>query len=149
MRDFANMDALLVVALEVEWVLVELEEIPFELLKAKHEEAVVANVVEKQVNALNDSFIKKNKQGISLGHGIGSLNTTTFLVCQICNLIDHVVTICPKIGDLKLKCGKCSLPHKTKNYGFKCGYCVGMGHTEINVGRKGRRPNQIQLQIIT
>jgi hypothetical protein len=131
------MDALLVVALEVEWVLVELEEIPFELLKAKHE-GVVDNVVEKQVNALNDSFIKKNKQGISLGHGTGSPNVNTFLVCQVCNLVDHVATICAKIGDFKLKCGKCNLPHKTKNCGFKCGYYVGMGHTENKCWMKGK-----------
>jgi hypothetical protein len=57
-------------------------------------------------------------------------------MCQICNLVDHVVPICPEIGDLKLKCGKCSLPHKTKNYGFKCGYCVGMGHIENKCWKK-------------
>jgi hypothetical protein len=60
MRDYVNMDALLTIALEVEWVLVELEEIPFELLRVEHEDGVVANVVEKQVDELNDSFIKNN-----------------------------------------------------------------------------------------
>lgn len=38
MRDYANMESLFNVALEVEWVLVELGEILFELLKEKHEE---------------------------------------------------------------------------------------------------------------
>ncbi len=59
MRYYLNMDALLAIALQVEWVLVELEEIPFELLRVDHEEGVVANVVQKQINVLNDSFIKK------------------------------------------------------------------------------------------
>jgi hypothetical protein len=57
MRGYMNMDALFVATLEVEWVLVELEDISFELLKVEHEEGVVVDVVDKQVNALNDSFI--------------------------------------------------------------------------------------------
>lgn len=38
MKDYANMESLLNVALEVEQILVELSEIIFELLKEKHEE---------------------------------------------------------------------------------------------------------------
>ncbi len=60
MKDYANMDALFAIALEVEWVLAKLEKIPFELLRVEHEKGVVADVVKKQVNVLNDSFIKKN-----------------------------------------------------------------------------------------
>lgn len=45
MKDYANMDALLAIALELEWVSVELEKISFELLGVEHEEGVVANVV--------------------------------------------------------------------------------------------------------
>lgn len=60
MRDYVNMDALLAITLEVEWVLVELQEIPFELLKVEHEEGVLADAAKKQINVLNDSFIKEN-----------------------------------------------------------------------------------------
>jgi hypothetical protein len=44
-------------------------------------------------------------------------------VCQICRANCHIGTTCPRIGDLKPKCAKCGLLHKTKNCGIKCGYC--------------------------
>ncbi len=118
-------------------VLVELEKIPFELLRVEHEEGVVVDVVKRQVNALNDSFIRKIKQGTSSCHGTRSMNANTFLVCQTCNLVDHVVTICPKFGELKPKRGKCGLLHKTKNCGFKCGQYASMGHTKNKCWKKG------------
>ncbi len=51
-------------------------------------------------------------------------------MCQICKSHDHIATTSPHIGDLKLKCAKCGLPHKTKLCGIRCGYCFGMGYTE-------------------
>ncbi len=48
MWNYANMDALLVVALEIERILVELGEIPIELLKEDQEEGFITNaIVEK------------------------------------------------------------------------------------------------------
>jgi hypothetical protein len=87
-------------------------------------------VVEKQVNALNDSLINAFKQGTSSSHEVRSPNAKTSLVCQICNLVYHVVTICPRIKDLKPKCGKWGLPHRIENCDLKCGYYTGMGHIE-------------------
>jgi hypothetical protein len=83
---------------------------------------------------LNESFINFFRQGITLGHGVRSFGANTTSVCHICNLVDHVVTICPRIKDLKPKCGKCGLPHRTKNCGLKCGYYNGMGHTTMLEG---------------
>jgi hypothetical protein len=59
MRDCANMEALLNVALEMEQVLAELGETPFELLKGEQEKnmGIVEMVVEKQVQMLNESSI--------------------------------------------------------------------------------------------
>jgi hypothetical protein len=59
MRDYANMEALLNVALEMEWVLAELCETPFELLKEEQEKnmGTIKMVVEKQVQVLNESLI--------------------------------------------------------------------------------------------
>jgi hypothetical protein len=50
MRDYVNMEALLVAALEVEHVLVKLGETPFELLKEEHEEnmTIVETIVESK-----------------------------------------------------------------------------------------------------
>jgi hypothetical protein len=53
------MEALLNVALEVERVLVELGETPFELLKEQHEENMIVgkNASKKQIQLLNESLI--------------------------------------------------------------------------------------------
>jgi hypothetical protein len=92
---------------------------------------VVANaVVEKQISVLNGSVIKFFKQGITLSHVTWSSSVITTSICQICGFGDHVASIYPKIGDLKLKCGKCGPPHRTKNYGLQCGYYNDMGHIE-------------------
>ncbi len=59
MRDYASMESLFNVALEVEWVLPKLGETPFELLKKEHEENmnVGETTMEKQVQLLNESLI--------------------------------------------------------------------------------------------
>jgi hypothetical protein len=51
-------------------------------------------------------------------------------MCQICNLVDRVDIIYPKIEGLKPKCSKWGLPHRTINCGLRCGYYTCMGHTE-------------------
>jgi hypothetical protein len=79
---------------------------------------------------LNESLIIFFKQGTSLGLGAGSPRTSISSMCQICNAIDHIVIVCSRIGDLKPKCNKCGLPHRTKSCGLKCGYYTWMGHTE-------------------
>jgi len=129
--------------------LAELGETPFELLKDEQEGMVVNVIFDKQVNVLNESLIKFFKQGITLGHGVGSYGVMTTSICQICGFGDHVASIYPIIKDLKPKCGKCGLPHKTNNCGLQCGYYNNMGHIEERCGKKGQNPNQILLQIIT
>jgi hypothetical protein len=131
MKDYANMDELFGAALEIEKALAKLGEIPFELLKDEHEGVATYDVVvEKQVNVLNESLINFFKQGITLGNGVGSFGASTTSICHICSLVDHVATICPRIGDLKPKCGKCGLPHRTKNCGSRSGYYTSLGHME-------------------
>ncbi len=79
---------------------------------------------------MNESLIIFFKQGISLGLGAGLRRTSTSSMCQICNVIDHVATVCSRIEDLKHKCNKCGLPHRIENCGLKCGYYTWMGHIE-------------------
>jgi cell fate (sporulation/competence/biofilm development) regulator YmcA (YheA/YmcA/DUF963 family) len=59
MKDYANMEALLNVALEMEQVLAELGETPFELFKEEQEEnmGIVEMAIKKQVQVLNESLI--------------------------------------------------------------------------------------------
>ncbi len=111
-------------------VLTELGETPFELLKDEQEGVVANFIVEKQINALNGSIIKFFKQGITLGYGAGSFGVIVVSICQICGFGDHVVSIYPRIWDLKPKCGKCGLPYRTKNCGLQCGYYNDMDHIE-------------------
>jgi hypothetical protein len=84
--------------------------------------------VEKHVSAFNDSFIKKFKQNVFVNHGRGFIKTNNSSTCQIWNSIEHVAMICPKIKDLKPKCGKCGLLHRIKNCSIWCGYCSRMDH---------------------
>jgi hypothetical protein len=59
MKDYAKMEALLNVALDMERVLAELGETRFELLKEEQKEnmGTIEMVVEKQVQVLNESLI--------------------------------------------------------------------------------------------
>ncbi len=99
----------------------ELRETPFEPLKQKQEEGMHSDTtLEKQVTTLNQSFINFFK-GSSFGVGAIPSRTSNFTMCQICKANDHIATTCLNIGDLKPKCVKCGLTHKTKNCGIKCG----------------------------
>ncbi len=82
------------------------------------------------MSAINDSLINAFKQGTLSSHEVKSPNANTSSMCQICNLVDHVATICPKITDLKPKSGKWGLPQRIVNCGLRCGYYTSMGHTK-------------------
>ncbi len=59
----------------------------------------------------------------------------------MCKTNDHIVTTCSCIGDLKPKCVKCGLTHKTKNYGIKCGYYYIMGLIKKRCWKCGKNRN--------
>ncbi len=64
-RVFADIEELVAAAIEVERVLGELGEMPFEPLKEEREEGTEDNTMEKQVAALNNTlinFLKGNGQ---------------------------------------------------------------------------------------
>jgi len=43
---------------------------------------------------------------------------------------------CPRLNEARSKCAKCNLPHRTENYGIKCTFCVGHGHSEDKCWKK-------------
>jgi hypothetical protein len=98
-------------------------------------------VVEKHVNALNESLINFFRQGVSSNHGIGSPVTSISLMCQIYNAIDHISIVCPKIENIKPKCDKCGLSHKTKIMDPNVGTTYVWDILKIDVRRRARRPN--------
>jgi len=134
-RVFADIEELVAAAIEVERVLGELGETPFEPLKEEREERTEDNTVEKQVAALNSTlinFFKGNGQALAST----SSSSNVFGVCQICQAGDHKITDCPRHHEARPKCAKCGMPHRTENYGVKCTFCTGLGHSEDRCWRK-------------
>ncbi len=98
MRDYVNMEALLVVALEVKQVLVELGEIPFELLKEEQEENMII--------VLNESLINLLKRQLNIQFRLEALakGSTSSNGCKICHEKDHMGNDCPRYATFRPKC---------------------------------------------
>ncbi len=47
-----------------------------------------------------------------------------------------MATICPRLNEARTKCVKCKMPHRTENYGIKCSFCSGLGHSEDRYWKK-------------
>lgn len=138
MHDHANMEALLSATLEVERMLVELGEAPFEMLKEEQEKNMIVGktMVEKWVQ--NESLINLLKRQIKIQtkSGLTSMASTSFNGCQICKTKNHFATECPKYTTSKPMCLKCWGPDKTENCGLRCGFCGGLRHTEESCWKK-------------
>lgn len=77
-----------------------------------------------------------------ISHNLGSVN---IIQCQLCNLEKHHLCI-PKLTNLRPKCAKCGVGHKTENYGLKCFFCSNMGHTKNRCWRKnGKVPSTFAI----
>ncbi len=127
-RVFTDIEELVGTVVEVERVLGELGETPFEPLKEEQEEGVTEASMENQVVALNSTLINFFKG--SMPNLISSSSSAQFRECQICNGKDHTATKCPRQNEPRPKCAKCGMPHRTKSCGLKCSFCSGLGHSE-------------------
>jgi hypothetical protein len=127
-RNFADIEELVGAASEVERVLGELGETPFEPLKEEQEEGVTEMSMEHQVANLNNTLINFFKGGVP--NSIPPLFPNQFKECQICKGRDHVATSCPRQIEPRPKCAKCGMRHRTENCGIKCSFCSGLGHSE-------------------
>jgi hypothetical protein len=101
---------------------------PLEPLKEERDEGTKEDIMERQVTTLNETLINLFK-GVVINQEASSSSTVTG-GCQICKGGDHLATACPKLNDAQPKCAKCGMPHWTENYGVKCSYCAGLGHSE-------------------
>jgi len=127
-RTFTDIEELVGAATEVERVLGELGETPYESLPEEQEEEAPKSNVEKQVAALNNTIIylfKGNSHDPK-----SSSSSAVFGACQFCQGGDHMATACPRLNEARLKCAKCHMPHRTENCGIKCTFCAGLGHSE-------------------
>jgi len=127
-RTFTDIEELVSAATEFERVLGELGEIPFEPLKEEQEEGVGETMMEKQVAALNNTFINFLKGNVS--NPIATSTSTMFGGCRIYKGRDHIAITCPRLNEPWPKCAKCGLSHRTENCGIKCSFCSGLGHSE-------------------
>jgi predicted component of viral defense system (DUF524 family) len=127
-RTFTNIEELVGATTEVERVLGELRETPYEALKEEQEEESSQTIMEKQVIALNNTLINFFKGAAS--NPEASSSATVFGGCQICKGRDHMATTCPRLNEARLKCAKCKMLHRTENCGMKCSFCSRLGHSE-------------------
>ncbi len=123
-------------ATELERVLGELGETPFEPLREEQEEGVAEASMEHQVAALNNTLINFFKGGVP--NSIPSPSSTLLRECQICKGRDHIATVCPRLNEPQSKCTKCGMPHRTENCGVKCFFCSGLGHSEDRCWKKSK-----------
>jgi len=133
-EDVCRLEELVGVAIELENILGEFSETPFEPLKEEQEEGIEGTIMEKQVIALNDTLINFFKGTIH--NPETSSPSTVFGGCQICKGGDHLATTCPRLNEAWPKCAKCSMPHRTENCGVKCTFCIGLGHSEDRCWKK-------------
>ncbi len=54
-----------------------------------------------------------------------------------------MATTCPRLNETRPKCAKCKMSHSTENYGIKCSFCSGLGHSE---DRCWKKPKDGKLQ---
>jgi predicted aspartyl protease len=133
-RTFADIEELMGAAIEVERVLGELGETPFEPLKEEQEEGTEETIMEKQVTALNETLVNFFKGTVR--NPEASSSSTVIGGCQICKGGDHLATTCPRLNEAWPKCAKYSMPHRTENCGIKCTFCTSLGHSEDRCWKK-------------
>ncbi len=112
----------------------ELGKTPYEPLKEEQEEGVAETMMEKQVNALNNTLINFLKGNVP--RPVTSSSSSMSTGCQIYKGGDHIATTCPRLNEPRPKCAKCGMPHRTENCGVKCSFCAGLGHSEDKCWKK-------------
>jgi len=133
-RTVTDIEELVSAAIELERVLGELGETPFEPLKEEQEEGVVETMMEKQVTALNNTLINFLKGNVP--NPVASSSSTMFGRCQICKGGDHIATTCPRLNEPRPKCAKCGMFHRIENCGIKCSFCSGLGYSKDRCWKK-------------
>jgi len=135
-RTYVDIEEMVGSATELERVLGELGETPFEPLKEEQEEGGAKTMMEKQVNAFNDTLINFMKGNVS--KPVASSSSSVSAVCQVCRGGDHTAITCPRLNEPQPKCAKCGMPHRTENCGVKCTFCARLGHSEDRCWKKPR-----------
>ncbi len=125
------MDEFLATIINIEKVLGEIRETPYDLLHEEREEKLIMGEtnIDKHFQTLNDTLVNYFGRGTNgrINHNSKSVST---IQCQLCKSNEHTTSTCLKFVYLRPKCAKCGEGHKTKNYSLKCYFCSSMGHIE-------------------
>jgi len=111
-RTFTDIEELVGAATELEKVLGELGETPYEPLREEQEKETSEIMMEKQVTALNNTLINFFKGTVQ--NPETSSSSTVFGGCQICKGGDHLATTCPRLNEARPKCAKCGMLHRQR-----------------------------------
>ncbi len=133
-RTFTDIEELVGAATELEKVLGEIGEIPFEPLKEEQEEGIEEILMEKHVTALNNTLVNFFKRNVP--NSVALSSSTMSSRCQICKGGDHIAIACSRLNEPQPKCAKCGMSHRTENCGVKCSFCAGLGHSEDRCWKK-------------
>jgi hypothetical protein len=140
-RTYIDIEEVVVVTIEIEHVLGELRETPYEPMKEEHDEITSReSTTDRQFHVLNEiliNFFGKWIDGKARPSITFSANTNNH--CQLCRSKEHIASACPKFADIKLKCTKCRGGHKIDNCGLKCSICFGLGHTKDKCWKKSAK----------
>jgi predicted aspartyl protease len=135
-RTYTNIEEMVGAATELERVLGELDKTPYEPLRKEQEEGVAETMMEKQVNAFNDTLVNFMKGNVS--RLVTSSSSSMSTMCQICRGGDHTALTCSRLNEPRPKCAKCGMPHRTENCGVKCSFCAGLRHSKDRCWKKPR-----------
>jgi hypothetical protein len=137
-RTYIDIEEVVTIAVEIEHVLGELGETPYEPMKEEQDETMFReSTTDRQLHVLNETLINffgKGTDGKARPSSIVSVNINNR--CQLCQSREHTASTCPKFADTRPKCAKCGGGHKIDNCGLKCFFCLGLGHTKERCWKK-------------
>jgi hypothetical protein len=124
--------------IEIENVLGELGETPYEPMKEGKDEIMSEeSIIDRQLHVLNDTLINFFGKGIDGKAGPSStVSVNINNRCQSCRLGEHTASACLKLADTRPKCAKWGGGHKTDNCGLKCSFCFRLVHMEERCWKK-------------
>jgi hypothetical protein len=137
-KTYTNIDEVVVAIAEIEQVLGEFKETPYEPVKEEQDETTSGeSTIDQQLHVLNETLINFFGKGTNGKVGPNTTFSTTINNhCQLCHSKKHTSSTCPKLVDTRPKCAKCRNGRKTNNYGLKCSFCFGLRHIEDRCWKK-------------
>jgi hypothetical protein len=130
LRVVADIEELVAAAIEVERVLGELGETPFEPLKEEQEEEMTGMSMKNPITALIN-LLQEN-----MSNPISSFPPALLIECQVCEGRDHIARTCPRLNTPWPKCARCGGPHRTESCGVRYPFYSDLGCAEDRYQRK-------------